>query len=440
MTNIVYFIEEKNYLENEINNKISRDSFIKLKELNILKKLKNGYFKFSFVGLISLESKFLVFLPKYLIYIDTMSNIQKENEIKLILKVLMKYAQNVVLEEGVSFLTFDSLNESFSLLALVEYIINDYLEYGLYSNEVNEYEYNGDGDISWENTVENELVYRSNKQYIYLDYITNLTYSDDNSYISQLHKMIINKSLVFMKKISFLELFDFPNITFNIDENALGHDSFQIKKIDNEMSVSFSQRKVKLLQVMKLFIENEITSLGNRNEFFYGTSYFNMVWEKVCSEVIQNDKRLFENLIPKPMWQKKTPLVIKSASKTLNPDILKSINNDFFIFDAKYYKPIFNNDKLVSGHPGVEDVSKQFLYELAFKHLGFSNYNIFVYPIYDEEIRVDGKVTFDLFTGLDLCDIYLLQFNPHQVFRMYLEEEVFDNTFFDLIKNEINGY
>lgn len=436
MSNVIYYIEEKHYKYNLISSELSTETINKLKELLILKKLKNGDYKFAFVGIIATEANFIVFLPKYLIYIDPLSDGQKKDEIKLVLKILKKYSKNIVLEDGVSFLSFDSSMENFSLFALVEYIINDYMEYGLYSNETTEYEYNGDGNISWENTVENELVYSSNKQYIYLNYITELTYSNDNTYISQLHKMILNKSISFMENISFLELFDFPNLNFNIDENVLGRESFQIKKINNEMSVSFSQRKVKLLKAMKLFIESEITSLGNKNEFLYGTSYFNIVWEDICSYVIQNEKSTFIDHISKPIWQTLDSMEDYEASKTLNPDVLRKIDDVFFIFDAKYYKPIFNNEKLNAGHPGVEDVSKQYLYELAFKHLGYSNYNFLVFPLYNEITKVNGKVQFSLFDGLDLSNIYLLQINTLEIFSLYLENCKYDITFFYQIKNQ----
>ena len=188
---------------------------------------------------------------------------------------------------------------------------------------------------------------------------------------------------------------------------------------------------------MKLFIENRITSVSNKNEFLYGTGDFNVVWEKICSKVIQNDKGSFLENIPKPEWHHKSSANSCFASKTIIPDVLKLVHNDFFIFDAKYYKPIFENDKLKQGHPGVEDVSKQFLYELAFKDLTYTKYNIFIYPIYNDITKIDGKVTFNLFSGLDLCDIYLLQLNTNEIFQMYLDEKEFDEIFFDMIKKQV---
>ena len=437
MANIVYYIEEKNYSFGSISSELTLKTINKLKELSILKKLNNGDYKFSFVGIIASESKIILFLPKYLIYIDSLSLLAKENEIKLVLKVLKKYSKNAVLEDAISFLSFDSSIENFSLLALVEYIINDYMEYGLYINETTEYEYNGDGSISWENTVENELIYYSNKQYIYLNYITDLTYSNDNTYISQLHRMVLGKCILFMNDISFLELFNFPSINFDINENILGDRSFQLKKINNEMSISFSQRKIKLLKAMKLFIQNETISLSNKNDFFYGTSSFNLVWEKVCSDVMQNEKSTFIDYIPKPIWQKKDPLKIYPPSKTINPDILRIIDNNFFIIDAKYYKPIFKNEELNSGHPGVEDISKQYLYELAFKNQYPNRYNFFVFPSYNEETKVNGKIQFSLFDEFSLNDIYLLQINTSEIFSLYLDTNHYQESFFLKIKNQL---
>lgn len=440
MSDIIYYIEEKPYRYSQIQSELHKSVIEKLKERGILKRKAAGYCKFSFVGIVSIDIKLIIFLPKYLVYQNDLSNTQKLQEIKQIVKVLKKYSVNNRLEEDVSFLSNDSTTENFSLLALVEFIINDYLEYGLYSNDISETEYNGDGDILWENTVEKELIYPTNKQYIYLNYLTDLTYADNNSYISQLHKMILNTSIEFMKNISYLELFDFPNIQFNINNHSLGQESFQLKQITNEMTISFSQRKIKLLKAMKNFINNELISLDSRTDFFYGTASFNMVWEKVCSDVIQNEKHLFINNIPKPNWHQKAPTLTKPASKTLTPDIIKTFEDNFFILDAKYYKPIFNENKLIPGHPGVEDVSKQYLYELAFKNIQSTKYNLFIYPIYNELNKIDGKVTFELFEGLELTDIYLLQLNPNELFEKYLANEHLEHTFFQSIKREILTY
>lgn len=98
----------------------------------------------------------------------------------------------------------------------------------------------------------------------------------------------------------------------------------------------------------------------------FGTNSFNLVWEKVCAEVMDNQlqkpigglrlpvplaeqyrdmrhKKLID-LIDKPQWSGTAPnseLFVKQAEDTLIPDLISIVNVDgnyqFVIFDAKYY-------------------------------------------------------------------------------------------------------
>ncbi|MCG3717741.1 LlaJI family restriction endonuclease [Aliarcobacter butzleri] len=450
MSSLKFYIEEEKYSNIDISQNFSNTDIEKLKELGILKKLENNDFKFSYTGILSLNSNLYLFLPKYLIYRNDLDEQEKIEELKIVLKVLKKYAKKNQFQGELSFLTFDDSNDNFSLLAIVEYLIEDFINYGLYNRQISDIEYNGDGIINWLNTVENELIYKSNNQVIYLDYLNDITYDFDN-YITKLHKLVLNKSFHFMQSLEFLELFDFPIINFEIEENSLGSISFQIKKINDELSISFSQREVKLLKALKLFIEHTKTSNGYENDFFYGTCSFNMVWEKICSDIIGTDrnkllpfgsetKELIE-FIPYPIWNERISLVDKNASRTLNPDILKIYNCDeLFIFDAKYYKPIFKDSILQNGNPGVEDISKQYLYELAFKNMFSCRFNLFVFPVYDKKNEIIGKVKFNLFDMMSLNSIYLLELNTLEVYHLYLEEKRYSNDFFIYIKDSIASY
>ena len=59
----------------------------------------------------------------------------------------------------------------------------------------------------------------------------------------------------------------------------------------------------------------------------------------------------------------------------LTPDILKVFSKDnkkyLLILDAKYYNMTFKNEKL-QGNPGIEDITKQYLYHSALKKEGNS--------------------------------------------------------------------
>ena len=124
----------------------------------------------------------------------------------------------------------------------------------------------------------------------------------------------------------------------------------------------------------------------------FGTTAYHAVWEKVCAAVFDNklnttlsqlkmsvplasefkdrSSETLINIIEKPKW-KGIDMVEVDASDTLIPDLINipQINglDHFLIFDAKYYNIQLEKGKSLRGNPGVGDVTKQYLYQLAYK-------------------------------------------------------------------------
>ena len=72
------------------------------------------------------------------------------------------------------------------------------------------------------------------------------------------------------------------------------------------------------------------------------------------------------------------------ADRTFIPDIVTFYDNEFIILDAKYYKLKFD-EKHLSGQPGLESITKQYLYELAYREFIKENHfkgvkNAFLLP------------------------------------------------------------
>ena len=84
-------------------------------------------------------------------------------------------------------------------------------------------------------------------------------------------------------------------------------------------------------------------------------------------------KKLID-LIDKPQWSRTTPTgkcFVKQAEDTLIPDLISIVKIDgeyrFIIFDAKYYNIQLEHNKKLRGQPGIESITKQYLYQLAFR-------------------------------------------------------------------------
>ena len=112
------------------------------------------------------------------------------------------------------------------------------------------------------------------------------------------------------------------------------------------------------------------------------------------------------NLIEKPFWS----IIDKEAKDTLTPDLITICNNQFYIFDAKYYTPNFKPGELPKGQPGIESISKQYLYQLAYKKFidahGFEGVkNCFLLPTEEDTIIDLGEVSMKMFSNLGLENI-----------------------------------
>ena len=76
-------------------------------------------------------------------------------------------------------------------------------------------------------------------------------------------------------------------------------------------------------------------------------------------------------MIEKPKW-KGNDMEEQDAADTLIPDLVSIPQIDgtdyFLIFDAKYYNIQLEKGKSLRNNPGVGDVTKQYLYQLAYRN------------------------------------------------------------------------
>ncbi len=109
------------------------------------------------------------------------------------------------------------------------------------------------------------------------------------------------------------------------------------------------------------------------------------------------------------------------------PDIVVVEDGNLSIYDAKYYKITLDNEK-VEKQPGVQDVAKQYLYELSFKKIAAENNfrivrNAFLLPSDHSESKTIGTVKLDLMTDLDdiqVKEIEIILFPAREAFNSYL--------------------
>lgn len=411
------------------------------------------YYIFTFVGIMIVSRIVLKCYPKYIFKNET-----PLLQLKQILKVIEKQNKK---EQFIKFHNESLENSSYNLLATILYLYNDYNEYGIYTTTQDIFEVNGNGEINWDKTINETFTLISNNKPFYPELITRKKIDDDNDYFKILHEVILTQCSKQLKKTGLLELFEFEELNLvekKIDD--LGDKDYILNKILKELNVQFNTRKQLLLKTMYAYISCE-SELGTNSDFsLYGTNSFHVIWENVCAEVFNNmlNKKLSElslplklkqeynenhkliSIIEKPNWNNKHG---EFESDTLIPDLISIYQDNnheykFIIFDAKYYT-IKINGKSIIGQPGIESVTKQYLYQLSYKKFiedhGFKQKNIrncFLLPTENSEVEEYGNVSMEMLTMLGLEKIQVRLLPAEVIYGKYLKKTKFDINLLNL--------
>jgi hypothetical protein len=435
-----YLKELKYYSKDYVENLLENDE----KLLNTLLKydivnFNNDSYQFNYVGVIILGKSVFNIYPKY---IKNEDNI--ENDFKQTLHVIKKYNN---LNENFDYENDELEDISFNLLSMMIFFIEDYYENGIYNKIQNILEINGNGEINWDRTINDTFaIIKDNKPY-YTELKTRHKIDDLFDYFRLLHEFIITECSKRLEKVGLMELFDLTPIELSDFElNDFGELDFILNKLEKELNVEFNTHKQKLLKSMHAYLSEE-NSLTNENYLtLYGTSTYHVIWEDVCCEVLGDKlhKRLGDLNLPKKLNSKyksnkelieiiKRPKWIlnngayHNAEGTFIPDLITFYDDDFIILDAKYYKIRFNEKELI-GQPGLESITKQYLYELAYREFinlhGFKCVkNGFLFPTYDSMVDNKGHVELKILSDLGLEDIQVIMLPAREMNQLYLNNK-----------------
>lgn len=428
-------------------------STVELEELNngesfeqLNKEFEGDNYKFKFVGIITVKDVCLIIYPKYISEFD--ENFDKDNKIiKQLIEVMRKYES----KEQKQFLSNNEKNKNYNLLALAIDLYDDYHINGLYSNEKTIIEENGEGEILWDKTINEKDAYFINDVPFYLDFFSVNKETNEEDFFRRLHRCIITESYSKIEEI--FDILDYEPINISDDEiDYFGDKEYLITRLNQEMSRQFIDKKQKQLNMMKnYFLETENSNEDEEIKFI-GTTSFNLVWEKVCAIVLGNslDKKLedlgldtidnignitLKEVISKPEWKVSNSDIKHQSAKTLIPDLIVYSKEDrsISIYDAKYYNIILT-EKLLKNYPGVEDISKQYLYELAYRDLIKRNNlkikeNAFIMPTDKKMENQDalfeeiGEVEFGIFENMEFKPIRVKLASATKMYEKYLKSE-----------------
>lgn len=479
-----YVREQQRYTKNELKNLFSYDDqgieqFIKnLKAYNVLKAVKNNteqkelsdlvdenvqiadetadnddyLYVFSYVGILTYGSRIIKVYPKYMLSQDV-KRAEPVDEMKQVLRVLERYSNSE--EQIINLFNGDGDNKTFNLLAVILFLLNDYHEYGVYNNSEDIIEVNGEGSILWGRTIDEGFAFIQHNRPYYTEIYTGRTVDDDTDYFKRLHECILTECSKQLRNSQLETLFDMVPVELSdavIDD--FGEKDYILEKLQKELDIQFNTRRQILLKTLYTYVAQNRKMLEEEQGIsLYGTTAFNMVWEKACAEVFDNKlsvplgnlglsvplseqydrKQKLIDIIEKPVWIGTE--TIKVAKETLTPDLIAIGHHDnedyFIILDAKYYNLQLEKDKNLRGNPGVGDVTKQYLYQLAYRpfteahSIAFIK-NCFLMPTEGEQIVNKGKARLEMLSALGLEDIQICLLPAGLIFRHYLSRTHLD--------------
>lgn len=482
-----YVKEQERYTKNDLKDIFSFtdnevESFIKnLKAFGVLKSVKNSndqrkmseltdedieitddtaesgdcLYVFTYVGIITCGSRIIKVYPKYLL-----TEQDHLESMKQVLKVLERYSRSK--EQIINVFNGDGDNRSFNMLAVILYLLNDYYEYGIYTNSQDIIEVNGDGDILWGKTIdEGFALLQDNKPY-YMELYTGRTVDDDMDYFKRLHECILTDCSEQLHAAQLDILFDIDQIILSEEKlDDFGDTDYILERIQKELNIQFNTRRQILLKTLYAYVAQNKRLLENNDGIsMFGTTAYHAVWENVCAEVFDNKLRtslgklnmsvplskeytpsdMLIEIIEKPVW-KGLDTEEKKASETLIPDLIsipKIGNEDYFlIFDAKYYNLRLEKGKALGGNPGVGDVTKQYLYQLAYKKFIKAHNiavvkNCFLMPTEKNEIIDKGTAKMEMLEALELENIQIRLMPAAMMYEYYLTQQKIDVALLNL--------
>ena len=478
-----YVREQKRYTKNDLKSIFSFDEagvekFIKsLKAYGVLKSVKNSttqlemsdlldedieitdetaesgdcLYVFTYVGIITSGSRVIKVYPKYLLT-------QKEplTEMKQVIKVLERYSNSE--EQIINIFNGDGENRSFNILAVILFLLNDYYEYGIYTNSEDIVEINGEGEILWGKTIDESFAMIENNRPYYMELYTGKTVEDDMDYFKRLHECVLTECSKQFHDAQLDELFGMD--AFVLSEEILsdfGDKDYVLERLHKELNMQFNTRRQILLKTIYTYISQDRRMLEENDGIsMFGTTAYHAVWEKVCAAVFDNklnttlsqlkmsvplasefkdrSSETLINIIEKPKW-KGIDMVEVDASDTLIPDLINipQINglDHFLIFDAKYYNIQLEKGKSLRGNPGVGDVTKQYLYQLAYKDFIKAHdisviKNCFLMPTEKNEIIKKGTARMPMLEALGLENIQIRLIPANMLYERYLAKRKID--------------
>lgn len=202
---------------------------------------------FDYVGVVMLEGHVFKCYPKY---IETKD--KPFDELKQVLKVIKKYNSS---EQLIYLFNGEDDSRIFNRLAVALHLLEEYYADGLYTNQKEIIETNGEGEILWDKTInETFAIIQNNKPY-YVELQTKNTVDNDLDYFRRLHECVLTTCSNELKNVGLLQLFDLSEVNLTQEElSDFGDDNYILYRLQSEIQSQYVTRKQNLLKTIYTYI------------------------------------------------------------------------------------------------------------------------------------------------------------------------------------------
>jgi len=372
--------------------------------------------KASFVGLIMIDDKCYVFLPRG----SSLDN-KEEHVVNAsnTLRAVEKYGR--ISKTKIDLFDQGKKQRGSNKLSLILNLINDYRHNGIYTKRRTINKLNV-GKTDWKKTVNKISPFPGQGNMpVYLD-----TYGSKKQYfndceISVIHAYVITK---LDKNFSWLVTGKLRPFASELAEygSPRGNSSYQISRLKNELSQTYSDRDIRLLRFLIQYIESE--EANDESNLIVGLNNFHFCWEHMLTQVLKHTTSLNDKL-PAPAYIDNDGNVITANRKSMRTDIIihSEGSRQCTVADAKYYAAT-----TVDNAPGWGDIVKQLFYEKALSNIDaeWKVKNAFIFPgsiSYLSEARIRDRIksTHTEHVFVDIFEpIYCYYANPMEVISNFI--------------------
>lgn len=378
--------------------------------------VSDALWQFCYVGIVVVAGVVMTVYPKY--FCDREPS---DEEISQILRAIRSLPQTMPIA------TYSGDEEhAGNQLSLMLELLNRYGEYGIYENYIDARELNGRGVIDWNRTINARLPLLAEGAPVYVEYDSRKTKRDDSDFITRLHRAVLTECSQRLEAWGVRDMLSIEEVWLS-DENvdAFGDIDVLAWKLESERSIQFVTWKQGVLDLLECYLFKRNTNIEFTDVECLGTTSFYHMWELACKAAfgdrlntklcslglclqdawIDDKNKKLIDIIPRPKWKYvdvSGNLASCNDVDTLIPDAitLRSRTDGalvFCIYDAKYYVP--DTAKNIKSQPGVESITKQFLYQSAYRkfiadHDFQEVINAFLVPTARDEASMLARVSF----------------------------------------------